>query len=264
MAKKNKRTTARVTNSKTFEGAIWAVFQPYALKLMDDEHAWRKAMRERDPTGRLPLPVQNRNVRGDDLLIHRIFLAYREITLSLDTLNNIPFYMRHMPLPVLRKAKSAIWRGLPDSRSAWVRYHVENYFHELYIFQNRAKAFFTLLRKSYRKQPYLPELKKRCDALEGDLKTGMAGVVRVRGGHVHDTRFDDVDLRIIESQEFLLRLNKISEREYRDFFQEAQTMKTFWMKDTTKELEKWLNEVGVILGKLLFSETGEFRFPSPP
>jgi hypothetical protein len=231
---------------------------------MEGERAWRKSIRERDPTGKLPLPAQNRSVRRDDLLIHAIYLAYREITISLDTLNKIPFYIRHLPLPVLRKANSPIWRGLPDSRSAWVRYHAENYLNELYIFQNRAEAFLTLLRRCYRNQPYLPELKKRCDQLEEALKKGMAGAVKARGGHVHDTRFDDASLRIIESHEFLLRLKKISKKEYQEFFRDAQTEKTVQMKGSDEQLKKWLNEVGIILGKLLFKESGEFRYPSPP
>lgn len=153
MPQEKKRTPAKITNRKTFEAAIWAAFEPYGRKLVNDGRAWRKSVRERDPGGNYPIPVQNRSVRSDDLLLHRIFQAYRELTTSFDTLTNIPFYMKNLPPSVSKRASAATWRGLPVTRSAWVRYHVENYFHELYIFQNRMKAFFKLLHRSYPKQP---------------------------------------------------------------------------------------------------------------
>jgi len=36
------------------------------------------------------------------------------------------------------------------------------------------------------------------------------------------------------------------------------------MKGSNKQLKKWLDEVGIILGKWLFKESGEFRYPAPP
>jgi hypothetical protein len=263
MTQKKRRARAKITDRKTFETAIWAAFEPYAVKLMDDEREWRKSVRERDPDGKQPPPVKNRAVRRDDLLLHEIFQAYREVTTSFDTLINIPFYMRHLPPSVSRKATSATWRGLSASRSAWVRYHVENYFHELYIFQNRVEAFFGRLRRSYRKQPYSTTLNEACDRLEKALKAGFGGVVRVRGSHVHERRFDDADLRMMEANEFLLSLNKISAREYRDFFQEVQTAKAIWMRSNNTQIRNWLDEGGRVLGELLFAEDGNFRFPHP-
>ena len=64
------------------------------------------------------------------------------------------------------------------TRSGWVRYHVENYFHELYIFQNRVKALFVLLRRSYRKQEYSASLNAECGRLERALERGFAGVIK--------------------------------------------------------------------------------------
>jgi len=262
MPEKKRRSPARITNSKTFEAAIWTAFEPYAVKLIDDDRAWRKSMQEGHPQG--PLPVQQRAVRRDDLLLHLIFQAFHEVTTSLDTLCNIPFYMRHAPPSVSRRATSATWRGLSTTRSAWVRYHVENYFHELYIFQNRVEAFFTLLRRTYRKQTDSTKLNEQCDLLEKALKHGFEGVVKTRGSHVHESRFDDATLRTLEGVEFIARLKKNSAREYSQWLQEALAEKVFWMTANNAAIRKWLDDSGRVLGGLLFMENGAFRFPSPP
>jgi hypothetical protein len=143
-----------------------------------------------------------------------------------------------------------------------VRYHVENYFHELYIFQNRTEAFFKLLRRSYGKQPDSSKLNEQCDLLEKALKDGFAGVMKARGGHVHESRFDDVGLRHFEAIEFLARLEKRTAREYSQWFQDIRMEKAFWMRANDTEITKWLDECGRVLGKLLFIEDGAFRFPS--
>ena len=252
----------KITNRTTFEAAIWVAFEPYAVKLIADDRAWRKSVRERDPQG--PLPVQQRPVRRDDLLLHLIFQAYREVTTSLETLCNIPFYMRHVPPSVSRRATRATWRGLSTTRSAWVRYHVENYFHELYIFQNRVEAFFKLLRRTYRKQTYSTKLNEQCDLLEKALTHGFEGVVKTRGSHVHESRFDDASLRTLEAMEFIARLKQGSAREYSQWLQDALAEKVFWMTTNNVAIKKWLDEGGRVLGKLLFMKDGAFRFPSPP
>jgi hypothetical protein len=217
-------------------------------------------MRERSPQS--PLPAQRRAVRRDDLLLHTIFQAYREITTSFDTLSNIPLYMRHLPRYLSRRATSATWRGLSATRSAWVRYHVENYFHELYIFQNRTEAFFKLLRRTYRKQIYSSNLNEQCDLLERALKDGFAGVVKARGSHVHVRRFDDVGLRNFEAIEFLARFEKRTAREYSQWVRDIREEKGFWMKTNNAAIKKWLDECGRVLGKLLFTEGGAFWSPS--
>jgi hypothetical protein len=264
MPKEKKIVPARITNRITFEAAIWAAIEPYVIKWMDDEREWRKAHRERDPKGRLPLHPTNRSVRRDDLLLHRIFQAYREVTTSFETLINIPFYMRHLPRAVSKRATKITWRGLFVSRSAWVRYHIENYFHELYVFQNRVEALFTLLRRSYRKQTFSTSLNEKCDRLEKALKVGFSDALKLRGRHVHERRFDDTSLHIIELSEFLIRQKGISARNHTELFRDTLTEKSFWMADHNGQIRKWLDEAGVVLGHELFTKDRAFRFPLPP
>lgn len=130
-----KKLPAKITNRKTFEAALWAVVEPYANKLAEEEGARARARLSNGRGGGavvLP-PSRVAPVRRDDLLLHllhRIWLAYSEITKSFETLQNIPVYLRHFPSSAPRRI----------TRLGWVRYHVENYFHESYIFQNRVDA----------------------------------------------------------------------------------------------------------------------------
>jgi hypothetical protein len=179
----------RITNLKTSESALWRAIEPYAAQLIDEDRARRAAARS---PGAPPLPPKV--PRRDDLFLHRIFLSYREITDSFDTLNSIPVFLAHFPSSLPRRI----------SRLAWVRYHVENYFHELYVFQNRTEAFFKQLRRAYRAQQYATALEASCNSLEIALRDAFVGVVAARGQHVHERRFDDTSLRMLGMIELLV------------------------------------------------------------
>lgn len=214
-----------------------------------DEHRARRSAAQRHEAQQLPPKAPRR----DDVLLHRIFLSHREIAESFSTLNRIPVYLRHFPSSLPRRS----------SRLAWVRYHVENYFHELYVFQNRSEAFFKQLLRAYRKQAYALSLEERCNKLEKALKDGLAGAVTARGRHVHDRRFDDNSLRMLELIELLVEGGGRPRRDRTLFFEDAQMEKRFWMKHNNAEIKKWLDEYGLVLGGLLFMPDGRFRFPVP-
>lgn len=254
MPQERRRSLVKITSRITFEAAIWVAFEPYATKLIDDERTRHRSRLEHGPQGEDVPSVLNRAVRGGDLLLHRIFHSYREVTTSFDTLSNIPFYMRHFPSSISRSV----------TRPVWLRYHIENYLNEIYIFQNRVEAFFKLLRRGYRKQEYSSELNKRCDLLEKALKEGFSGVVTIRGKHVHERRFEDTTLATLDAIEFLAKFGKKSARERWHWFQEIRAEKISWMVNNNAAIRKWLDEVGRVLGKWLFMEDGKFRFPSPP
>jgi hypothetical protein len=150
------------------------------------------------------------------------------------------------------------------NRPAWVRYHVENYLNELYIFQNRVEALLTLLRRGYRKQTYSAALDDQCDLLEEALRDAFAGVMKARGSHVHENRFEDTSLRILSLKELLAKRRASSARDYRETFLDTKTEKVLWMMRNNASIRKWLDECGISLGRLLFAENGTFRLPSPP
>jgi hypothetical protein len=41
------------------------------------------------------------------------------------------------------------------------------------------------------------------------------------------------------------------------------TEKGFWMSDSNREIKKWMDEAGSVLGQEIFTKDRVFRFPSP-
>lgn len=67
-----KKLPAKITNRKTFEAALWAVVEPYANKLAEEEGARARARLSNGRGGGavvLP-PSRVAPVRRDDLLLH--------------------------------------------------------------------------------------------------------------------------------------------------------------------------------------------------
>jgi hypothetical protein len=242
-----------IKNAEAFEAAIWNATAPYAEQLAREVRAWNQHMRKTEPDWQKRTRYSPRTVRRDDLLLHQLFLAYREITTSFQTLENIPLYLNHFPQRVERRV----------SRHQWLRYHVENYFHELYIFQNRVDALFTLLLRSYRKDVHTAKLIAEIEVLKKSLKRELSESVKTRGTHVHERRLDDASFQVVEAVELLCRLKGETMRKYMEHCRDLKMEKSFWMKYRNAAIKKWLDQVGKSLGRVLFSADEKFRFPSP-
>ena len=214
----------KITNHKTFEAALWVTLKPHAPQLLDEERARRLAARNSGAPS-LPPKQSSREV----LLLHRIWVSYREISESLDTLTSIPVYLGHFPSSLPRRI----------TRLGWVRYHMENYFNELYVFQNRAAAFLKQLRRSYRSQSCVLPLTECCNKFEKVLKDSLSSVVAARGQHVHERRFDDTSLRIFGLVEHLVADGRRPRQDRTVFFEDIRMEKRHWMKSNNMELKKW-------------------------
>jgi hypothetical protein len=246
-----KRRTLRIKDFKTFEAAIWAATDPYAITLIREERAWRKAIREQNPGFRAPLPTRPHTPKKEDLLVF-LFQQFNEIVTSFDSLNNIPFYVKHLPRALSKRV----------TRVTWIHYHFENYLHELYIFEERVRALLTSLCRKYKKVAYSKQMSDESETLKTRLRAITETLRENRRGHVHERRFDDVHLTQLEAVHLLLRAKKASPKDYLHWFLDARAEKVFDMTYQNEELKKWLNECGRVLGKLLFEKGGEFRFPN--
>jgi hypothetical protein len=121
-------------------------------------------------------------------------LGWREI---LDTLRALDIAYLY-----LRKRQSR-----PKSVSAinHLKYHFEHYLHEYYILYLRLDTFIKVVERSYKKESLqkqkTTQLLKELVAKENDH------MVKVRGRHVHQTRYDDEDI---------IRLNALHELSQQD------------------------------------------------
>lgn len=124
----------------------------------------------------------NRKKGREDELATKLFRKYFEILSSYESLNNIIIYINSFPY------KKKI------SKYAYLRYHVENYLHELYILEQRLRAYLTDIHKIYKKSEIKKEVDSTCRKLDAMIIEAFKRYLKIRGSHVHDFRFSNNDL----------------------------------------------------------------------
>jgi len=243
------RKAPSVKTWRAFDRELWTQLEPFSDALIAYDRARRRAELN------LGNPGRTINVPGREAtFLHSIWFAHREIAESMDALRNVPAYLNNLP------------KGLPRRITlySWARYHTENYFQELYVFQNRAEAFFKQLRRAYRKHASAPVLDHQCGTLINELKRYLEALVKKRGEHVHQIRFDDTGLRVLGFVEHMVAMGGRPQRDRLSFFEDARMEKCYWMRANNAWINRWLNSAAIALAPILIANDGTFRFPFTP
>jgi hypothetical protein len=122
----------------------------------------------------------------------RLYPGFIEIMLSFQTLQDIPIYMRRYP-PKLS----------PVGKVGYLRYHLENYLNEVYILRERLKTFRESVQRAYRQETGTGKFRQQFDSLKTVI-SHLNTAVKIRGFHVHETRFSDPDLEKLERMAVLI------------------------------------------------------------
>ena len=129
------------------------------------------------------------------------FREFTEVNDSVDRLSHVVVYLSHYP-------RNRALRFHKLSESDWLRYHIEVYLHETYILRERLSRFLRKLQKlalSARDRSGVDSVR----GLRATVETSLHSVVRIRGGHVHEHRFEDEELRNLDSIVFLMKNAKL-------------------------------------------------------
>ncbi|HXM67766.1 MAG TPA: hypothetical protein VN911_13610 [Candidatus Acidoferrum sp.] len=119
------------------------------------------------------------------------FQEFSEIDGSMKRLNQALAYLSHYP-------HAKVFRFHKLSEADWIRYHIEAYLQETYILYERLRRFLRKVEKVgiiARDKVGLGSVKKQKAVVDASFKN----VVRARGGHVHDYRFQDDELRDLDT-----------------------------------------------------------------
>ena len=113
-----------------------------------------------------------------------------EISQVFEMLTDVERYLSSFPRPST---------GL--SRYRHLLYHITAYFNEVYILQERVVAYVAVLERKYRRdgRPEVAAMLKQRDI----IKASLAGIVGIRGTHVHASRFFDPEMQYVFSGEYL-------------------------------------------------------------
>lgn len=126
---------------------------------------------------------------------------FSEIHSSIERLNQSLVYLTHFPA-----SRGFRFHGL--SEADWLRYHVEVYLQEAYILVARLTRFLRRVEKTAAGSCDRGGVTsaRRMKALVDNV---FAGVVKARSGHVHKYRFEDAELRNLDSLVLLTGKGKL-------------------------------------------------------
>lgn len=115
-----------------------------------------------------------------------ILWAYHEIFITLENMKMISVFVRQYP-----NYKS--YKTQKITKTKYLRYHIENYLNEIYIFEKRVEAFLNKLIKKLK----LKKLDKEIDKiikLKDSLYKSLEKINSLRGAHIHKYRFTEKEL----------------------------------------------------------------------
>ncbi len=179
----------------------------------------------------------------DDVLVTKLFFGFSEIEDSFQLLQDIPIYLKRFP-------------ALPSmiSKTLYLRFHIGSYLNEVYILQQRLKAYSKQVFRMYR--PLITT-----SSQENAIKTILTSFQKInhtRGSHVHERHYSDDDfdrlntLKLLATHGGLEPLKKITIRELREVKQKWISI----MANNVEEIEKLLNIYFEILHSVVFIENG--------
>lgn len=190
------------------------------------------------------LPSEQRSPSEEALL--KLLNGFLEIAHTFDIMDDIPIYLQK-PFP----------RGRNLSKLRFIKYHVTNYFNEIYILRERLKAYHTIvvrISKKFQQEPN-PSAAKRAN----EIIAAFDNLVNVRGEHVHRQRYTDDDFdrldffemfSLEESKAFIEELNR-----------RALKSKAKWvtlLKSSNTSIRQLLSAYFHEIFKLTFDKKGEW------
>lgn len=127
-----------------------------------------------------------------ELFYRRLFEGFSEIHSSLESMKNTEVYLRRFP-----------FRGTRITLPSYLKYHVENYFNEVYILEQRVLSYLTKIGREYRRDSRHTEVLAATRPLFRLVDQSLKGIVNTRGRHVHERRYTDDDLDRLELMNLL-------------------------------------------------------------
>jgi RNase P/RNase MRP subunit POP5 len=198
----------------------------------------------------------DRQLSARDQFFGKAFRGFLEISKSLETLEDIAFYIGRFPFHRTR-----------ITRERYLQFHVESYFSEVYILRERLKRYVTLLERQYRRDPRISNVQDRCKVLTDSITQSLEGVIDVRRRHVHEVRFSDDGIDRLATIALLSRgsndeLTNLMKEFYRE---EHMRVKKIWVdqaKANNRAIRQLLDVFFDTLFPVAFDEnTTALRYP---
>ncbi|MEK7524576.1 MAG: hypothetical protein AAB588_06130 [Patescibacteria group bacterium] len=130
-----------------------------------------------------PRSLGPRELNYAELFAAKLFRSFSEIVTSYRAIQNFIVYLNVFPF------KKKV------SQYDYLKYHIENYLQELYIFRLRLESYLNVVEKLYKKSPRIgTQVSETIDKLRLLVANFFGHYKMVRGRHVHKFRYTDRDI----------------------------------------------------------------------
>jgi hypothetical protein len=209
------------------------------------EEVMKNYLLELDGPRRLEASTDPREVH-----FSKVFYGFLEITKSLETLDDIAFYIRRFPFTASK---------IDPAR--YLQFHIEAHLSEIYLLRERLIAYVTLMARTFKRDPMLPEFRNVADRLVAGIDASLKNVIAIRGTHVHVGRFSDDGIDRLGTMALLARakddeMAKVFKELHRV---ELRKVRKKWQKsisDNNKALRELVDRYFDALYPIVFHENG--------
>ncbi len=181
----------------------------------------------------LPGPQSfSRSLSTAEIIFCNVFYGFFEISESYDRLNDFSIYLRQFQ-----------YRGLRITEARYLRYTVENYLNEMYIFQERLLAYTKRIWRYVEKKDQSAQTRTIIDRVENQIKSTLQPIVNMRGAHTHKSRYTNDDFRRLETLELLVFHGRMVQLQ-RLYRAEISRIRKEWqetIKTNNREINKLLD-----------------------
>ena len=245
---------------KRLQAALMAAAMPYILSSLESSRAEiREVIKNTlwDLDGSRQLEPFTRR---DEVLISAMALELFEINESYLSMLDIGVYIRRFP-----------YRDLGISPVRYLKYHIESYLNEVYIFSERVKAYLYAIRRRFGKTTFSQQVDESAKRIEQSLESSLLTIIKVRGSHVHQNRFAD---RGLDRLAFLENLQKQTDKILDDdrtkafsclFDSSYKENRAKWVKQISENnvaVAHLLDFISDLLYAGLFDSSGNLKLPS--
>jgi hypothetical protein len=204
-----------------------------------------------------PTPPRPPNTHtGREAFFRKLSIGFNEIVTSRDALRDIEYYIGRFPYRTTRILKHS-----------YLQFHVEAFFHEIYILDLRLLNYLTLMERQYRDDPRLPAIRDLCALVRQVVSNALDKHIQSRGSHVHQYRMWDIHIDRLGS----IHLHgSVRDRKLKRLFKAFYEVE---YRKCRRRWRKWMAELNASIAKLLdvffgsiyaitFNKNGTVRYPS--
>ena len=182
--------------------------------------------------------------------LQKMLSGFAEIKNAYIVLNDVAVYIKRFPNKNLK---------VPKSR--FLKYHVGNYLNEIYILRERLESYQKIITRAYKHDSRLEGLASQLKKLDV-LLSGFDNIIKLRGQHVHQERYNDENFDRLYFYEMMVENNvdvfgdmySIALRDYRQ-----KWLKT--IQANNNSIKEILSRYFAILYPIAFNEKGDWVTP---